>query len=218
MIRRNKQVVVRKPKNKNKPANEVSASTMVYRGPVVSYSEKQSADLHTQVLVYDFALTSSGAGTIANTLPFENPSATIDWASAVNLYDEYRTLAMEILYVPNAEDVQTPATITAIFPIYTVIDRDSQIALTSYAQATEYGSCVPHTLTKKWSVRMNMEGLSVGNSTGTSSVTGEGLWLNASIPPPACGSIKMFSTGLNSSAAYGRMIVRYRVQFRGRGL
>jgi len=219
MIRRNNQSSGRKPKNNNKQSKEVSASTMVYKGPVIKKDELQSSDLHTQVLVYDIQLSSTGTGTIVAVFPFESPASAVDWSSAVALYDEYRTLAMEIDYVPNSEDCLSPTNNTNMyFPVYSVIDRDSNAALTSYSVATQYASCVPHTLTKKWRVKMNMEGLSVGNATGSSIVTGEGLWLNCAEPPSVCGSIKLFASGLTNSVAYGRIIIRYRVQFRGRGI
>lgn len=196
---------------------ELPMASMSYSGPVMTKADKTSYDLHTVVLVQDIAAVSIGTGIMSPTFSFENPSSTQDWTNVIAIYDEYRTLAMELLFIPNMEDCLDTVNLALNHePVYTVVDRDTNSALTSYALASNYPSMVPHSLTKRWSVTMKMKGPSLEIS--SSLVSGESLWLNCQAAPLLCGSIKVISVGLSASQTYGRFCVRYRVQFRGRGV
>jgi len=198
---------------------ELPMTAVSYNGPIRTKADKESFDLKTLVLVQDSgATTGVGLTVLSSTFAFENPSSSQDWASAVALYDEYRTLGMEVNFVPNMEECLDTANLAFLHnPIYSVIDRDSNVALTSYGQAANFPSLETHTLTKKWKVKMEMEGPS-GQVGAGSAFAGESVWINTSSPPTFCGGILLFGAGLTAATTYGRFIVRYRVQFRGRGV
>jgi len=201
----------------NKQPKELAASVMVYNGPIISKADAQSYDLHTQVLVQDVTASSTAGGLLQNAFNFEGPNTATDWTSYQNLYDEYRTLGMEIEYVPNMQGTLNTAGLAQSFaPVYSVIDRDTNAVLASYAAAVQYASCKTHTLTQKWKVKMSMEGISSEQNSSINS--GEGVWLNCQVTPVLCGAIKVIAVGLSASSTYGHFIVRWRVQFRGRGL
>jgi len=208
-----------KPKSKDVMKNELSATTFVYWGPVVPPSAMKGISLNTLVLTEEGPFTTTSGGIISFVFPFANPSGATDWTTASGLYDEYRTLALSVQYYPNTEDCLTTNSALLIFnPIYTVIDRDSNAALTSYAQAANYEALKVFSLTKRFRIDMKMSGLNVQTNNNTSNTASEGAFLNCAAVPTYCGSIKMFSGTNSTSTTYGRFVVRYLVQFRGRGL
>jgi len=207
-------------RSRPKPLNqtrELPAKSMIYNGPVVDKAELQSADTHTMSFMQDITAVSTGAGLMAPVFPFENPNSAQDFSVAIQMFDEYRVLAMDVTFVPNMENTLDTANLALNHaPIYAVVDRDSNSALTAYATALNYPSISYHTLTKKWTKKMNMQGSSIEVSSGIGNA--EGLWLNCQSTPTLCGSIKIVAVGLSASATYGHFILRYRVQFRGRGV
>jgi len=196
---------------------EVPGNVVVYNGPVVPYYDSMSLDLHTQVLTYDATALSSGAGLMDPTFQFSNPNPAADWSNFIAIYDEYRVLAMDVVFCPNMEDTLNTAGLAQLFaPMLSVIDRDTNAALTTYAAALNYGSINYHTLTKKARREMKMSGVNSEISGGIPS--GEGVFLNCQSAPTLSGSIKFVAVGLTANSTYGHFYVRWLVQFRGRGV
>jgi len=208
-------------KKMSKKTGELPVTAVSYNGPVLTKADANAVDVKTMVLLNDSAFTANSGGSIQTIFNFENPSTTVDWSNATGLYDEFRVLALEVEFVPNCEDcLDTAGLALAHFPIYSVIDHDTNSVLTTYGNASQYVSMKSHSLTKRWKVIMRMAGPNVGNgATGSlTSTYSESSFMNCANPPTVCGSIKLFSQGLTGSATYGRIISRWRVQFRGRGL
>jgi len=168
-------------------------------------------DLHTVVFNSDGLVQSDGAVGFINAVFSQYPGspgggfgAVQGWSSAVNVFDEYRTLGFEIEYVPF--DRYNRGTTVFTTAIVGVIDYDSSTALTSYGTADSYSSMRQLSLDTPWRIQAKMSGIENATFTTTASSLATG-WF-----------IKLFSNGLTLSTAYGRIFYRVRVQFRGRGI
>jgi hypothetical protein len=220
------------PKNKGKQRSvgknnryknqdtEFPMSKMIYTGPVVQKNTVGGDKMNTVILIQDGAISSSGTGVINNAFNFQNPSSATDWSTASGLYDEYRVLAMDFSYYPNATSaLPTVELALGYAPVYAVIDHDTNANLTSYGQAANYESLKVFDLVKKFRMTMKMTGLNIqGGGSGGNNVSTEGGFMNTSLPPVLTGAIKLFGTGFSNASVYGRFIIRYRVQFRGHAL
>lgn len=197
----------------------ISSTSLVYTGPIRTVSDKQETQINTIVLVEDAAVNSS-SGNITSTFAFLDPSGCVDWANAIAVWDEYRVLGLEVVYTPNsANALNTNSAALLYAPIYTVIDRDSNSALTSYAQAANYASMQTHVLDQKFSTTYKMKALNTVLN-ATAAVGGEGVFLStqkvALVTNSGC--IKWFASGLTTAGNYGRVTAYYRIQFRGKGI
>jgi len=163
--------------------------------------------------------TTSGAGLLQNSFSFQNPSSATDFSTYTGIYDEYRVLAMEVQFMPNAEMALTTNEQGLIYaPILSVVDHDSNANFTTNTQPLNFESCKIHSLTKKWSRTMKIAGLNAQVSSGI--LASEGAFMNCTAPPSLCGAIKIFTANnvLSVAATYGVFLVIYRVQFRGHAL
>jgi hypothetical protein len=208
-----------KKKGKKKNSSfEFSPQSFTYNGPIMTKKDKDGSDLKTLVLIQDVALTSTSGGLVNTTFAFENPSSCNEWSDVIAVWDEFRTLGMQVEFIPNTHNtLNTTGLSSAYAPVYCVIDRDDNTASTSYATMAQYANLTTFTLVDRFKKTMKMQGPSVTNQTGTGIVSSEGTFLNTANPPTTCGGIKFFATGLADSTSFGRFIARYRVQFRGRG-
>jgi len=190
---------------------------VIYNGPVVSQSDASSLDLHTQVLCFDSTAVSTAGGLLNPSFQFSNPNPATDWSSFIAIYDEYRVLAMDVTFVPNMEDTLDTSNLAFNHsPMLSVVDRDTNVALAAYSNALNYGSLQYHTLTRKAHREMKMSGVNSQISSGIPS--SEGVFLNCQSAPSLSGAIKFVAVGLSASTTYGHFYVRWRVQFRGRGV
>jgi len=146
---------------------------------------------------------SSDAGGVINSVFGSFATSPAAWTNAIALFDEYRTLGMEVCYVPNDRYNRGVSVYTA--PLYTVTDYDNSAALASYAGAASYASMRPRSLDVPWRHKALMSG--VENS----------LFINTNAPVSTI-FVKLYSTGLTVSTAYGRILIYLRIQFRGRGV
>jgi len=186
---------------KARRTSEPSSRLVMYRGPVRSFGAANEADLHTLVLTQEFLLTSSAGGVLA-TVVSDNPNAAANWSNLVNVFDEYRVLAIEFLYVPNNRYSKT---VTVTTPLLIVVDHDNNAALSSYSGAAQYASCKSFALDDPFKFRAQMSEVS------------EASFINTTAPTSRY-YIKCYSTGLTVSTSYGVVILTFRVQFRGTGV
>jgi len=177
------------------PATTVS----LYTGPL-----RTTEECPTVIdLLFDFAVTSSAGGVIAFNMA-DFPSASPDWANVAATFSEYRVLAMSVKFVPNVTGASLGALLYA--PLYAVWDAQgstSAAALTSYAQATGYNSLKTYSLNWPFVIAHKMSSLEEGTFAETTSTLIDY-------------EFKFFSTGLTASTNYGRIIVDWHCQFRGR--
>jgi len=196
----------RKNNNKNQktkpraPGNP-SARAQVYHGPVIYRSERLEESLHTEVLVETANITTTGAG-LYNGVITNNPNSCAAWSVLAAVYDTYRILSIEAEYVPNYSSL--PATITGgVFGM--CVDHDSTGTVSTYAALALYESMIVSTVDRRLKIKFDMSGPDEAGFINTASPTGTG-------------SIKTLLVGGTAATAYGQFFIRYRVQFKGRGV
>jgi len=157
--------------------------------------------LVTTEFLYDSAVASSAAGTIAINYD-DYPTVSPDWASAIAVYAEYRILAMEVKFIPNVAGGNV-STLTYA-PLYMVWNPNQATGvLTSYAAASQLAAFKSGALNQPLAMSHKMSSIEEGTFVSTLATTVDY-------------SFQIFSTGLTASQPYGRVIVRWLTQFRGR--
>jgi len=191
----------KKKSPKRRPPREVPQSTIVYRGSITTPVDKREQDCHTTVLRYVSApiVSSVISGNLATHVG-SSPANCAGWSNYAAIYDEYRTLGVEFVWIPS----QMWSTSLLQAPFCLVVDNDNSTDLTSYAAAALYASCKTFHIMQRavQTARMNE--------------TSDATFQDAQSPVDYY-SIKMFSTGLTANTAYGYVIATFRVQFRGTG-
>lgn len=178
---------------------ELSAVSLQYSGPIRVRADAKAEDLATINLHYSGFLTSTAAAVI-NTVWSNDPGYAADWSNFYSIYSEYRVLGMEVMYYPSNRYSKTT---TACTPILGVIDRVSATPLSSITQAMAYDSARVLSLEDPWSFKLYMQGSDEAVFVDTTSIT-----VNQ--------SIKLYGDNLSVSTNYGRILIYYLVQFRGR--
>lgn len=132
-----------------------------------------------------------------------NPASCADWSTASQLYDEFRTLAMRIHFVPTNKYYKG-AIVTA--PAIMAIDRDDITAPTTGNAVIVKESARLVSLEDEFYMTAKMSG------------SEEGGWLDSFTSTTQHYCIKLYSDGLTASTVYGSMHIQYLVQFRGKGI
>jgi len=198
-------------KNKKIVRKELAPTAARYDGPVRSPEMFQQHDTYTTVLTSDGIISSDVGGVLAPVFT-SNPNApgggfgpATGWASLAAVFDEYRVLAFEVEFLSVYDQLISGASNM----LTSVIDYDSTAALVSYAQSDNYASQKNFSIQeydgklKKRIVLMNgIENSVFITTTGPAAL----MWL------------KMFASGLVVSTQVLHVFVRYRVQYRGRGI
>jgi len=177
----------------------VSPDALRYRGPIALPSARMQCSTYTVLLAYTGALSSTGAGVIANTFGTTNPSACSNWSSLVAVFDEYRVLKSELHFRPNNQYSKTS---TVCVPGYVVLDRDSTGALGSAGSAVGYESNKEVDLENPWKISYEMDGVRESGFITTAS-------------PLNLGAFLTYFSGLSLSTQYGVTEHQFLVQFRG---
>jgi len=198
-------VTVRRPKRRvnfqrRKMANP-SSTIVNYRGPIITRAERSDTNERVVVLHELATVTSSGAG-VLNAVYGSNPSASSNWSSMASAFDEYRTLGMQIRYMPfNRYNKVT----TSCIPLLAVLDYNDASSLTSTTDATQYQSVLMKSLEDPHSMTIKMSELTAAAFTTTAS-------------PVNLFYIKIYASGLSLSTGYGYYLISRRVQFRSTGI
>jgi hypothetical protein len=74
--------------------------------------------------------------------------AISDWGSLAAVFDQYRILAVEVLYQPRSQEAIVNSTTANLGHFYTVIDYDDATVLTSVGAATNYENVIVGTNTQ----------------------------------------------------------------------
>jgi hypothetical protein len=182
--------------------NMASASSIIYRGPVISRQEVLQQEMFETVSHEDVTVTTTGTSAITQAIPVSNPSSSTSWSSLAALYDEFRVIASSCQWVP----ITSAALATTIGGVLLgAVDRDSAVVPTTYAALPYYDSCRYTPIDRPIKFEWKMTG------------TDEAVWLNTS-SPATTGAFKFFcQCAAFASTVAGHFHVVYRIQFRGRG-
>jgi len=173
-----------------------------YRKITRSLHAKEQQDLFTTELNFDFTVAADGAGTYSSN--FSNgASSSPDWASYAAIFDEYRVIALKVVYTPVL--YVGGSTATQFQPIATVIDYDDGNVPATMSGMSEFSSFKEHAPLKPWSVVALAQSVSDLQFIDTAS-------------PAATFNIHALSLGNTASVNLGRLKVQYLTQFRGKGV
>jgi hypothetical protein len=169
----------------------------------------QQRDLYTTVLAIDALVSTDGAGAYAGVFT-SNPNSTglgacPGWASLAAVFDEYRTLAFEVEFLSVYDQLISGASNV----LTTVIDYDTATALGSYATADNYASQRMFSV-QEYDGKMKKV---IARMTGVEN----SLFTNTAAPT-ALYWIKFYIANMAINSQILHLFVRYRVQFRGRGV
>lgn len=182
------------------------AQSQIYRGPIRLPRSVAQADTTVIQMTYAQGQSANVSGVLAFSLS-NIPNAFTSWASISAMWDEYRVIAMEVIWQPNYMPcVGVASGSTPFMQPNTVVvawDRDSAGAPASLASVWDYASAQCHNICSKFTLKIKMTGSEDAGFTNVSS-------------PVATWYYKFYSTGLTASVAYGNIFSRILVQFRGR--
>jgi len=199
----------------SRSSSDFPATALRYRGPIWDPGAIGNRDIVTANLLFEGTLTSSAGGVISSVYD-QSMTGLQGWTQFSQLYDEFRVLGCQLEYFP-ANRYSRGA--IATFPGFGVIDRDSNGALTSTAQAVGYASCRILSLDDPWTDRREFRGSSVPSLSYRMDAVNDGLFITTAAPTPATKpTIKLYITGLTATTNYGIVIQRVLVQFRGKAL
>jgi len=178
---------------------ELSASRIVYGGPISVKGSAAQADYHTIVLPQTQFITSTAAGVIATVIS-SSPSGAPDWTGLAGVYDEFRVLGFKNTYFPNNR--YSKVTVTCR-PGYSVSDRADATALSSYSDAVSFSSRVRRSLEDPWTHTLRMASTEEAQFIPSATPTAK-MW------------IKLYFDGLTINTEYGLLETVFLVQFRGK--
>jgi len=214
MERKSKNNAKKKPFKKGQTSTgrtELPIKALQYFGPVRTPDVLRQQDCYTTVLQIDGVLSSDGAGQFnpvfssSPNAPGGGLSACPGWSSLAAVFDEFRTLAFEIEFLSVYDQLISGASNV----LTTVLDYDVATALGAYGTADNYGSQKNFSIqeydgkVKKRKILMSGPENSGFTNTGA---------------PASLFWIKCYAASLALSSQVVHMFVRYRVQFRGRGI
>ncbi len=180
-------------------------SALAYTGPLRYPRARVENDVYTMQINVANAVASNGAGLIATVFDSDNQlKASTDWSSFAALYNEYRTLSMEVELTPwNKYNLPTT---TQAAPMYTVIDRNDNSALSSLSGTVNYDSVEAHQPSSRVLRAVKMDG------------PDEAEWISTANTPTSTARmyIKLYGAGNTASTTYYDYLNRLMVQFRGR--
>jgi len=197
--------IIRRPKRRvnfqRKKLANPSSQIVNYRGPIITRAERSDTNERVVVLHELVTLTSSGAG-VLNSVYGSRPDGSSNWASLASAFDEYRTLGMQMKFMPfNRYNKVT----TSCIPLLAVLDYNDASSLTSTTDATQYQSVMIKSLEDPHAMQIRMTELTAAAFTSTAS-------------PSNLFYIKTYASGLSLSTGYGYYLISRRVQFRSTGI
>jgi hypothetical protein len=150
---------------------------------------------------FDATASSSGVLSISST---NNPIGSTEWLATAGLWEEYRFLATEFVFVPLYTTYSTSTTTQTPAPLVLWNARDSTISIpTSYNTAWQIGSAKMFHTSRISKTVIRMSGVPEGGFTNTSA-------------PISSAVLGAYADGLTVALKYGTVFVRWLVQFRGR--
>jgi hypothetical protein len=195
--------MAKKKKKRNVKREEVQSSketpigAMVYTGPLKPGWALHANHTTTLLLVDNLTVASSGAGIIADVYG-TSPSGCPNWGDTIDIWGEYRTLAMRVRFFPANRYSKTT---TTCLPGVRIVDRRSATALASLDAGCTHETAIITSLEDPWRSEIRMNGAEEAQFMAVSG-------------PTSFAWVKLYFTGLSLSATYGTVFVEYLVQFR----
>lgn len=173
-----------------------------YNGPIDMPSAAEQLDCHTFSLKITNAVASSGAGVLDTV--FDSASqltATSQWTALSGIFEEYRILAFRVHLLP----VNKYSVSTNNFPIFSVVDRGDNSALTSLNGSASRASAKEHYLSDKITRTVRMADVDEARWTLTNTTPTNSARLY----------VKLYASGLANTTNYFQYINTIVVQFKG---
>jgi hypothetical protein len=217
MARKNRNRKSRKQRARTQGMPNPSASAITYRGPIFPAKYREGDDRYTIVCTDEIAVASNGSGVVALTLTNDpanvtgtSSGATVEnWSSLSAVFSEYRVLAIQVDYTPLSMfsfvlNASPGSSDNSNGVVITGIDRTSNAGSNpaSYAAVAAFASAREWCINQKIKVLARMDG------------TREAAFNNIGSTPLGLFAIKMYGSSFQAGVTYGRMLVRYLLQFR----
>jgi hypothetical protein len=169
---------------------------------IVNTRTANQQDLFTLKAGLDVEITTDASG-VYSLVQSDNPSGVANWSSFSSVWDEYRVLAVRVLFKPHT--MVGGASAITFAPIITVLDYDNAAVLTGYTLASQYSSQKEFPGNRSWKRTIYMSGSENADFTSTASVVSTKY-------------IKGYSSGNSASLKLGRLHIEFFIQFRGLGI
>jgi len=195
MTKKNKKKTSKKKEGVNPPSTAIT-----YNGPTRVPGALEQRDMVTEPLIYTVDLASTVIGEVLNVFG-SSPSSCTDWTSLASMYDEYRTLSIEVHYVPYDRYNRGTTVYTTALVVCT--DQDDIVPLTSYVAGLTYASSKLMSFDTPWKRVVKMSGIE------------NAVWTTTAAPVNLF-CVKCYANGLTNSTTYGKIVIYYLVQCRGR--
>ncbi len=179
-----------------------------------SYKKKSaSKDFVSTTLAYYYSIVASAGGIIDDYVSLRSPTNVVDgagvsddWTAFIGLYDQYRVRRVHWTYVPSQSEGDT-SQVNQMLSIG--VDQDAAVAATSHVRLQSRSQSVVRNLAN--TIKFNAFVKNLNSGAGGFSI-GQG-WMDTANPPQA-GCIQLYADGLNASHAYGKVIVKYDIEFK----
>lgn len=176
-----------------------SSAAQSYRGPLRLPLSRLQTQTTTIQLVQVVSANSSSGG-VQNVVITLSLASFQEYTNFTAIYDEYRLLSAEAMFVPVSENSDTNSLLLSVGAI--CLDRDSNAALSTLTSCYLYESCKVHSYNKRVSIIYRMSG------------SEDAAFASVSSYSP--GYFKTYCASLTNSSLYGYYFVRGLFQFRGR--
>jgi len=190
---------------------ETPPGAVSYRGPMRVPRGLDNLSTKTVILHRADDCVSSGAGVIVGAVS-TNPNGTANWADWVQVFDEFRVLAVEVEFFPRNRYSKTT---TVCVPGYAAIDHSDSTAPSGATELQEHESCRIMSLEDPWTDRTDFAGSKQPSLKWRMNGIEESQFLNTSSFTQVPGAIKYYFSNLSNSTIYGLFFTNYIVQFRG---
>jgi len=174
-----------------------------YNGPLQMPVRDRDADMIVSRLTFTSTIATDGGGNLAVGYP-NNPVAATEWGQYSNLYEEYRTLATRVTYIPNSLNwIQTTDTGRGA-PVVWTCDRNAGLSPPPNMQAAFQKANSRLSTTQQ---RMTYV---------VRAATAQEMLFIAVASPSATWNTVLNSQGGVASIVLGTVFVEFIVQFRAR--
>jgi hypothetical protein len=179
-----------------------SPAAQEYRGPIIPRGPSIAQTSIVRIITYSTVLTSTAGGVLS--IAYTSlPTGSADWSLLAGLYQEFRTLAYQVDYVPYNVNYINSATLApkAQAPLCAGINRTGAATPTTLALALQLeGGRISNTGCR-WTIQVRASGSN-----------------EMAFQPVASGvstsQVNSYADALDPSVAYAIGIIRWRVEFR----
>lgn len=178
--------------------------TLSYGGPVRlnTFNGQDSRPIKVN-LSYTFTMSSDATGVLRNIIRGPGLTSSSDWVFYTDLYQEYRVLAIELEYMPFFNGTYNPSLLQGSGAI-NVVHTPLAGLPSSLDDIVQYSTWSPLKTSNSFKKDWKMFGVEESVFTPTSAILANH------------GGIQFYCDSLTPNSSYGRGVVTYLVEFRGR--